>query len=240
MMFRNIVPLILALGSSHAFIAPSPVKSLSTVSMNDNIFLSKLEAAKGFGEKKANKQPPKKKASSQATVQSAPQESSTVEISTSPTPENPFPKESTPDLSQGAIALEKMRRERAEKRDEELRRVKQVKEVDSMLRESPEAAVIPEQVAQRMGSRMLPFVGIPLFGGMGAFVGFWYMSTYKGVTYEPSVVASTTIALMVAGLLVSSLPSSRSTHAASLCIASIFGMSLTCFLPQPREFPIHF
>ena len=86
MLFRNIVQLILVLGSSHAFIAPSSVKSLPTAVMNGNLFLSKLEAAKGFGEKKATTPPAKKKASSQGTVQSAPQESSTVEIITSPTP----------------------------------------------------------------------------------------------------------------------------------------------------------
>jgi hypothetical protein len=103
----------------------------------------------------------------------------------------------------GKAALERLKRESVEKRDEELRKVKQIKDVDTMLRETPEAAVIPEKVAQRMGARMLPFVGIPLLGGMGAFVGFWYMSTYQGVSYEPSVVATSTIALLVFGLLVS-------------------------------------
>ena len=198
-MFRSIVSLLLVSGTSQAFVVPSLGKALTAAGMQ-----TKLEASKGFGEKKQTKKlSGKKKLSSQATTQSSSQVSSSdFELTTSPTSENPFPQEARTDISQGAVALEKMRRERAEKRDEELRRMKQLQDIDSMLKESSEPAVIPEKVAQRMGSRMLPFVGLPLFGGMAAFVGFWYMSTYKGVTYEPSVVASTTIALMVAGLLV--------------------------------------
>ena len=198
-MFRSIVSLLLVSGTSQAFVVPSLGKALTAAGMQ-----TKLEASKGFGEKKQTKKlSAKKKLSSQATTQSSSQVSSSdFELTTSPTSENPFPQEARTDISQGAVALEKMRRERAEKRDEELRRMKQLQDIDSMLKESSEPAVIPEKVAQRMGSRMLPFVGLPLFGGMAAFVGFWYMSTYKGVTYEPSVVASTTIALMVAGLLV--------------------------------------
>merc|ERR1712087_678026 len=53
----------------------------------------------------------------------------------------------------------------------------------------------------RMGKRMLPFVGIPLFGSMAAFVAFWYFRTYKDVEFEPGVVAITTIVLLASGLL---------------------------------------
>ena len=67
----------------------------------------------------------------------------------------------------GKAALDKLRRERAESRNEELQKLKEVQEIDEMLRETPEAAVIPEKVAQRMGKRMLPFVGIPLIGTYG-------------------------------------------------------------------------
>jgi len=116
------------------------------------------------------------------------------------TPTSPTP--AAPDLSQGKRALEEMRRERAEKRNAELRAIKQVQGVDEMLRESPQAAAIPEKVAQRMGKRMLPFVGIPLFGGMGVFVGFWYMATYRDMSFEPALVAASTIAVLVIGLLV--------------------------------------
>merc|ERR1711862_475177 len=47
----------------------------------------------------------------------------------------------------------------------------------------------------------LPFVGIPLFGVMATFVGFWYMATYKGVVFETSLVAYSTIFVLALGLL---------------------------------------
>lgn len=100
----------------------------------------------------------------------------------------------------GQKALERMRRAEAEKRNAELRKVAELREMDEYVRdEGP--PVIPEKVAMRMGSRMLPFVGIPLFGGMGLFVGFWYFATYKNVEFQPALVAASTIALLVVGLL---------------------------------------
>jgi hypothetical protein len=111
----------------------------------------------------------------------------------------------TPNLSQGKAALDKLRRERAEQRNEEIRKMREVQQVDEMLRESPEAAAIPEKVAQRMGRRMLPFVGIPLFGAMGSFVGFWYMATYRDMEFQPVLVATTSLVLLAVGLVVSSL-----------------------------------
>jgi len=48
---------------------------------------------------------------------------------------------------------------------------------------------------------MLPFVGVPLFGGMGAFVAFWYFATYKNYEFQPALVAFSTIAILVVGLL---------------------------------------
>lgn len=104
------------------------------------------------------------------------------------------------ELNQGQVALQEMRRQRAEQRDEELRKVREIKQTDAYLKETP--AVIPEKVANRMGRRMLPFVGIPLFGGMGAFVGFWYLATYQNMEFQPSLVAYTTIGILVVGLLV--------------------------------------
>mmetsp|Transcript_16520 Transcript_16520/g.45752 ORF Transcript_16520/g.45752 Transcript_16520/m.45752 type:complete len:290 (-) Transcript_16520:460-1329(-) len=105
------------------------------------------------------------------------------------------------DLSMGKRALDQMRRDKQEQQDAELRRMKEVKDVDQMLRDSPQAAAIPERVAQRMGKRMLPFVGVPLFGGMAVFVGFWYMATYRDLEFEPALVAASTIVILVVGLL---------------------------------------
>lgn len=109
---------------------------------------------------------------------------------------------STQDTSRGKAALARMRREKAEQRNAELQKMKEVQEVDQMMRETGGgAAVIPEKVAQRMGKRMLPFVGIPLLGGMGAFVAFWYMATYRDMEFQPVLVAGTTIALLAVGLI---------------------------------------
>jgi Photosynthesis affected mutant 68 len=110
-----------------------------------------------------------------------------------------------PQLNAGQRALEDMRRQRAEVKDAELRRVRELLEVDRQLEEAP--AAIPEAVAQRMGKRMLPFVGIPLFLGMGIFVAFWYSATYLNLEYQPALVAASTIAILVFGLLVRRLSS---------------------------------
>lgn len=96
-----------------------------------------------------------------------------------------------------------MRREQAEKRNQELQKIRQVKDIDQLVRETPDAAVIPEKVAQRMGKRMLPFVGIPLFGSMASFVGFWYMATYRDMEFQPVLVATTSLVLLAVGIVVS-------------------------------------
>lgn len=120
---------------------------------------------------------------------------------------NPFDKSTRTapadqDLSRGKAALDRMRREKVEQRNAELAKMKEVQDVDQMMRETGGgAAVIPEKVAQRMGKRMLPFVGVPLLGGMGAFVGFWYMATYRDMEFQPVLVAGTTIALLAVGLV---------------------------------------
>jgi hypothetical protein len=103
--------------------------------------------------------------------------------------------------SAGAEALSRLRRQKAEERNEELRRIRELKSVDNLLSKEPNAAVIPEKVAQRMGKRMLPFVGIPLFGVMGTFVTFWYLATYKNYEFQPALVAFSTIGILGLGLL---------------------------------------
>ena len=104
------------------------------------------------------------------------------------------------DLNAGQRALNELRRQRAEQKDEELRKIRELLVADQQLQQTP--AAIPEKVAQRMGQRMLPFVGIPLFLGMGSFVAFWYLATYKNMEFQPSMVATTTVFILVVGLLV--------------------------------------
>mmetsp|Transcript_19323 Transcript_19323/g.46691 ORF Transcript_19323/g.46691 Transcript_19323/m.46691 type:complete len:254 (+) Transcript_19323:259-1020(+) len=166
-----------------------------------------LFAAKGFG----NTPPPSPK-KSKATTTTSPSASSPVAPSSPSMSTDDRSlvdniqqlqqhEQQKPAMSQGKAALDKLRRERAEQRNEEIRKMKEVQDIDDMLRESPEAAAIPEKVAQRMGRRMLPFVGIPLFGAMGSFVGFWYMATYKDMEFQPVLVAGTSLALLAVGLV---------------------------------------
>jgi hypothetical protein len=143
---------------------------------------------KGFGKSKSTSDQtanPNPKSTKEATP--SPPTSPTMEIATSPAP--------------GTDALSRLRRQKVEDRNDELRKIRDLRSVDQTLREEPDAAVIPEPVAQRMGKRMLPFVGIPLFGGMGAFVAFWYFATYKNVEFQPALVAFSTIGILAVGLL---------------------------------------
>jgi Photosynthesis affected mutant 68 len=121
---------------------------------------------------------------------------------------SPRPDESS--LNAGQRALQELRRQRAEEKDQELRQVRDMLQADQQV-QSGGPATIPEKVAQRMGLRMLPFVGVPFFGGMGTFITFWYLSTYKNYEFEPSLVAASTIGLLVIGLLVSRVCNSESS-----------------------------
>jgi len=145
---------------------------------------------KGFG-----------KSPNPSTAKSNPPVQGFDEVFTATSKERPPKIEETPKLNMGQQSLERMRQERAEQKDAELRKVKQIRETDQLLQEDRGAAAIPEKVAMRMGKRMLPFVGIPLFGVMGAFVTFWYFAVYKNLQFETGLVAATTIAILVAGLL---------------------------------------
>jgi Photosynthesis affected mutant 68 len=102
--------------------------------------------------------------------------------------------------SAGQQALQELRRQAAETRDAELRMVREIVEQDAQLAEGGPAA-IPERVATRMGQRMIPFVGIPLFGGMGTFITFWYYATYRDLEFQPVLVASSTFVWLAIGLV---------------------------------------
>lgn len=164
--------------SVDAFV-PAPPQKATTLSTT-RLFAS---GGKGFG----SSTPPKKKSYNEESNR-------TVEKPSSSTKN---------EINQGQQALQELRRQRAEQKDEELRKMREIKSVDDYISQSPDAAVIPEKVAMRMGKRMLPFVGLPLFGGMGAFVAFWYLATYNNVEFEPSLVAFTTIGILALGLVVS-------------------------------------
>jgi hypothetical protein len=177
----------------------SPVASRAREVVHSATFLS---AKKGFG---SAPDPSKKKSGSSTAQQdstSYPASSSSI----SKDDENPARSAiatSTRSPQQrpnaGQRALEDMRRQQAEKKDAELRKVRELLDADQQVQEA--AAAIPERVAQRMGARMLPFVGLPFFLGMGVFVGFWYMATYRNLEYQPALVAASTIVVLLLGLV---------------------------------------
>ena len=101
----------------------------------------------------------------------------------------------------GQEALDRLRQADMQRRNEEFKSMQQLQEVDQSLKDDPSLAVIPEKVAMRMGKRMLPFVGLPLFGSMITFVLFWYLATYKDIAVPTALVAYATIAILVVGLM---------------------------------------
>ncbi|KAL7543796.1 hypothetical protein ACHAWF_007471 [Thalassiosira exigua] len=156
-----------------------------------------LSAGKGFGEKPV----PTKKAPSPAVETS-------VATSSPPAVEEGGPADEAE--NSGSKLLRQLRSREAVKRDDELRKLRELRETDALLAEDAGAAAIPERVAQRMGKRMLPFVGIPLFGSMASFVGFWYLAAYKDMEFQPALVATTSFVFLALGLLVSMAVSSLS------------------------------
>jgi hypothetical protein len=175
-----------------AFSIQSPITSSTTAKYHDHRLpkTCRMAAKKGFGDSSS---PSKKKsvAVSPPIVEDA--DESARSTSTLPSQPEKSPK------TDGQIALEKLIRERDDQKENELRSVRDLLAQDKLVQETP--AVIPEKVAQRMGKRMLPFVGLPLFLGMGTFVGFWYFATYKNMEFQPAAVATTTVSLLVVGLL---------------------------------------
>jgi len=152
-----------------------------------------FKAGKGFGTPvEPKKEPSKEKSSTPAVSTPPPQQTSVPVSSTVPPP--------VPDLNAGQKALAEMRRQKAQQRDAELQKMRQLQQQDQRAQEEA-AAAIPEKVAQRMGQRMLTFVGLPLFLWLGSFVGFWYMATYRDLEFQPALVATTTIVLLAVSLL---------------------------------------
>ena len=123
---------------------------------------SRLSAGKGFGGAKTDEQKPK--------VPPVVVAADTDELSPLPSPSS-----AETGGGGGSKLLAELRSREAEKRDMELTKLRELRETDRMLQEDGGAAAIPERVAQRMGKRMPPFVGLPLFGSLASFVGFWYV-----------------------------------------------------------------
>ena len=189
----NRIPQTNAFQTSHF----SPI--ISTQQNKKHISIA-LSAGKGFGDKPT---PTKQKSKPTQTIQS--QDTSTTATAPSAYGQ-PATKDSSGTIQEetGSQLLKELRRQEAEKRDEELRKLRDLRNTDALLAEEGAAAsAIPERVAQRMGKRMLPFVGIPLFGSFASFIGFWYLATQKDLEFQPAVVATTSFVFLAIGLLVS-------------------------------------
>jgi hypothetical protein len=62
---------------------------------------------------------------------------------------------------------------------------------------SPEAGVMPEVVSQRMLRRVVPFAGLPVFGSVVLFAGFYFANTQLELDLPPQIVAVATQALLL-------------------------------------------
>lgn len=182
------VALLSLCSCSHGFIAPQQLSLLPAThtKRSSPLFLAKK---KGFSQ-----------SSSQKTPKERNKEPAAAAAAVTP-PIAPTPSEIEFNKNAGQRALAQLREEAAQKQRGEIEKIREIRSVDEFIREDPTAAAIPEKVAMRMGRRMLPFVGVPLFGGMAAFVAFWYFATYKNVQFQPALVAFTTIGLLAIGLL---------------------------------------
>lgn len=185
--------IIICLASATA--ATLSISPVAAFSPSPRIPLSKRQSSssslsasgKGFGEKTVVAKPTKP-----TPAPSSDLGDDTTVLSQQPTKEN-----------KGSTLLQQLRSRQAEERNAQLQKIATLKKTDDTLLEDPSAAAIPERVAQRMGRRMLPFVGIPLFGSTASFVGFWYLAAYRDVEFQPAIVATVSFVFLAVGLLVS-------------------------------------
>ncbi|KAL7437378.1 hypothetical protein ACHAXM_009095 [Skeletonema potamos] len=191
-------PLAVAIAAASPLLAsafappPQYVAPLSQLVKSQSQSWVALSAGKGFGEK-----PPTKQKASSSIETGAPESSLAAPIATQEEQQQPKVTED----NTGSKKLRELRSREAERRNEELQKIRALRETDAALREDAGAAAIPEKVAQRMGKRMIPFVGIPLFGTFASFIGFWYMAVYKDMEFQPALVATTSFVFLAIGLL---------------------------------------
>jgi len=183
----------------HAFQPTVPFRTSS--SSSSYVALTKLAAKNKKGGKGFGENPLSQKRAYEAKAPPTPAPAAPVAAAAPAKMSEQEKKDQEEYANSGKAALNELRRRRSEERDEELRALRELRSVEDTLKEDPGAASIPEKVAMRMGKRMLPFVGIPLFGSMAAFIGFWYMATYRDLEFQPALVAASTIAFLAIGLV---------------------------------------
>eukprot|EP00522_Entomoneis_paludosa_P017462 CAMPEP_0172452504 /NCGR_PEP_ID=MMETSP1065-20121228/10145_1 /TAXON_ID=265537 /ORGANISM="Amphiprora paludosa, Strain CCMP125" /LENGTH=281 /DNA_ID=CAMNT_0013204569 /DNA_START=90 /DNA_END=935 /DNA_ORIENTATION=- len=186
--FRAVTAVAMVLTAVQGFAPQRRLPSSTQVrAFHSPSLYAKSSGGKGFGNA----------ASPEKTPESTP--SSTPLATTTPTPAATTPASPEPPLNVGQKALAELRRQKAEEQNAELQKMRDMLRADQQVSETP--AAIPEKVAQRMGNRMLAFVGVPLFLGLGSFVAFWYLATYRDLEFQPALVAGTTIGILAISLL---------------------------------------
>ncbi len=109
--------------------------------------------------------------------------------------------EDFPEVSERAVqALAELEAQSQSRDDGVQQKMDSFEEVQKVLEENPTAGVIPDAVAKRMLSRMLPLAAIPVFGGIGLFVFFYFSATRGDFEVPPAIVAYATTAPWLLGL----------------------------------------
>jgi hypothetical protein len=101
------------------------------------------------------------------------------------------------ELARGRAALEAMRAESGSFVPGKAQRAPEALTPEELAPVDPTEGVMPEAVSQRMLGRVVPFAGVPVFGAMLVFVGFWYANTQLELDLPPMIVAYTTIPLLL-------------------------------------------
>jgi hypothetical protein len=87
-------------------------------------------------------------------------------------------------------------------REEELdKKIQRVREEEELLATDPSVGAVPEAVANRMITRIAAFFGIPVFGGLGIFVGAYVYSIKTDTVIPPNLIAYATQTPFVLGLI---------------------------------------
>ncbi|GMH86918.1 hypothetical protein TrST_g4843 [Triparma strigata] len=184
-MNSSIKLLFLCLLASPAFVRPflrSPLfRALPTSRPN---LAAKSSKPKGFGSSPPPPQTPK---------------SPPLPSSSSGSPPAKVSEEAARLVNTGAVRLAELEAKKVSQKASILDTAISLTEEDNAAREG--GGVIPEQVAGRMTQRMWGFVGVPFGGCVALFCWFYYQAKVENVRYEPMLVASGTVGLLVVGLL---------------------------------------
>mmetsp|Transcript_5268 Transcript_5268/g.10325 ORF Transcript_5268/g.10325 Transcript_5268/m.10325 type:complete len:264 (+) Transcript_5268:3-794(+) len=102
--------------------------------------------------------------------------------------------QSAKSAARGRAALERLRQETQSGAPSSRKMELTAEELEPL---SPEAGVMPEVVSQRMLRRVVPFAGLPVFGSIVLFAGFYFANSQLGLDLPPQIVAYATQALLL-------------------------------------------